>query len=596
MASKKAQSDKSAAREVERILREFGVGEEANPPRQLRHTASGTDFGPAPRALAAPFGFEAAALGGEAPRPAPPPAPEPVFDDEARDDIQGNVIPGFNKDHQHFLFFRVGRKAPAKKWLRWLAPYISSMDEVLAFNRMYRELRFRLASKDVPVKATWVNVAFSCRGVAALLSRDACAEFGEESFRQGLAARSEYLGDPAASSAAGNRRGWVVGGPKNEADVLVIVASDDPRLLAETVARVKDKAREYSLQLLFEQAGQTLPPPLRGHEHFGFKDGVSQPGVRGLASPAPGDFITPRFIDPSDPRSRLFAKPGQALVWPGQFILGESRQNPEDLFDPVPAAANFPKWARRGSYLVCRRLRQDVRAFWTFAAEAAARAGLPATKFAAMLVGRWPSGAPVMRVPTADDPLLGTDDLANNHFIFDDHTRPSTLRPIPGYPGDSFPQARADLLGLVCPHFAHVRKANPRDSATDLGKTADSLIRLILRRGIPFGPPVTGVKKPSPALWKRERGLVFISYQTAIEDQFEFLTRRWANSPVQPNAGGHDLIIGQTERRGDRRRFVEFPTTAGPVRIEAAREWIIPTGGGYFFAPPIRALTEVLAA
>ena len=323
---------------------------------------------------------------------------------------------------------------------------------------------------------------------------------------------------------------------------------------------------------------------------------MSQPGVRGKVSAAPGDYITPRYIDAADPRSQYFSKPGQLLLWPGQFLLGEPRQNTEHLFNPAPPATNFPNWAALGSYLVCRRLRQDVLAFWKFAIGAAALLGMPSQQFASMLVGRWPSGAPIMRTPTADNPALAGDEWANNHFIFDDNTLASMLRPISGYGGDPFPQAAQDILGNVCPHFAHIRKANPRDSASDLGKPHDSMLRMILRRGIPFGPPIFGVKKPSAKLIKQERGLMFICYGSTIEDQFELLTRRWANSPLQPNAGGHDPIIGQRDERGNRTRFIDFPTASGPRRILLKHEWVIPTGGGYFFAPPIEAIAGVLGA
>jgi Dyp-type peroxidase family len=545
-----------------------------------------------------PKNVSLSALGGDPGEELPNAEPEPVYDVTKRASIQGNIIPGFNKDHQHFLFFRLGDPKRAKQWLQWISPLITSMEEALAFVRMHRALRLRLGVKEPPMCATWVNIAFSIRAIELLVGKADAAAFGDQSFRQGLAARSTYLGDPTNRRRPGHSSRWVVGGPRKEADILVIVAADDPEDLVTYVDVIKRRAKDSGLRLLFEQRGDTLPDPLRGHEHFGFKDGVSQPGVRGKVSTAPGDFITPRYLDQADPRARFFAKPGQLLLWPGQFLLGELRQHTEDLYSSAPAAATttFPHWAALGSYLVCRRLRQDVPAFWQFAIGAAAALGMPTQAFASLLVGRWPSGAPIMRTPAADDAALAGDVWANNHFIFNDTTRPSMLRPIPGYAGDTFPQASADLLGAVCPHFAHIRKTNPRDIATDLGKPHDSMLRMILRRGIPFGDPIVGVKKPSPKLLRQERGLMFICYGSTIEDQFELLTRRWTNSPIQPNLGGHDPIIGQSDRNGARERFIDVPTPGGTRRVKLKDEWVIPTGGGYFFAPPIEAIAGVLGA
>jgi deferrochelatase/peroxidase EfeB len=201
-----------------------------------------------------------------------------------------------------------------------------------------------------------------------------------------------------------------------------------------------------------------------------------------------------------------------------------------------------------------------------------------------------------MRTPSTDNAALAGNPFANNSFVFDDDTRPSSMNPIPNYPGDDFPLARADMLGAVCPHFSHIRKVNPRDSATDLGKMEDTLTRLILRRGIPFGPPIVGVKPLSPELLAQERGLMFLCYASTIEDQFEFLIRRWVNSAIQPNFGGPDPIIGQRDQHGNRTRFVDVSTGSGPVRLTINAEWVTPTGGGYFFAPPIAALRDVLGA
>jgi Dyp-type peroxidase family len=535
----------------------------------------------------------------EAVQPAAPEDPlEDEYDETARRNIQGNIVPGFNKDHQHFLFYRMAEVIGAKKFLRAIASSITSMDEVLDFVRVHRALRLKLGVTEPPgLKATWVNIAFSCSGIEKLVGSGTGEQFGEQSFRQGLAERSTYLGDPTDPAHPGHRTRWKVGGPHNEADILVIVASDRTTDLDRKVASVRKSADANRLELIFEQRGDTLPGDLRGHEHFGFKDGVSQPGIRGKMPS--GDFITPRYLVPAqefDQHPRLFARPGQPLIWPGQFLLGEPRQAPNTSHAKNGPATNFPSWAARGSYLVCRRLNQNVPAFWNFVTEAASLVGVPPVNFAAMLVGRWPSGAPVMRTPASDNAELAGDPFANNYFFFDDDTRPSSLRPIPGHAGDTFPSAKADMLGAVCPHFAHIRKVNPRDSATDLGKMEDTLTRLILRRGIPFGPPIVGVKRRSRKLLAQERGLMFLCYGTSIEDQFEFLTRRWANSNLQPNVGGHDPIIGQRDQRGDRARFVDFPTRSGTVRIPLNAEWVTPTGGGYFFAPPIAALTDVLGA
>ncbi len=536
-------------------------------------------------------------LGGGPPADSGP--PEPVYGPAQRANIQGNIIPGFNKDHQHFLFYRLGRISRAKAFLRWIAPQISSMDEVLAFVRAHRALRFRLGVQEADLCATWVNIAFSHGAVGRLVSQADADAFGDQSFRQGLAERSTFLGDPTRRARRGHRSRWVVGGPRNAADILIIVAADNPDDLVTKVDEIKLQGRVGRLRLLFEQRGDTLPGALRGHEHFGFKDGVSQPGVRGKVSAAPGDFITPRYLvpaDASDNRPSIFAKPGQLLLWPGQFLLGEQRQNTEHLFNPAAAATNFPAWAALGSYLVCRRLRQDVPAFWRFVITTAGTLGLAHLKFAAMLVGRWTSGAPIMRMPAADNPALAGDPWANNQFIFDDDTRPSSLIPIAGYGGDGFARAQSDFLANVCPHFAHIRKTNPRDGATDLGKPADSLRRMILRRGIPFGPPIAGVRRPPRSLLNKERGLMFLCYGSSIEEQFEFISRRWSNTPIQPDLGGHDPIIGQHDTRGNRTRFIDVPTATGPRRIRIRRDFVIPTGGGYFFAPPIQAIAGVLGA
>lgn len=525
------------------------------------------------------------------------PEGEPRFDSATTADIQGNVVPGFNKDHQRFLFLRIDEVDAARDWLRWLAPKLSSMQEVLEFRREFRRERLLTGTADPSTTATWIAFALSAPAIAKLLGDDALAEMGDEAFRQGMAARSTFLGDPADPRVPGHRDGWRIGGPDSEADFLVTVASDAAADAERAAAAIVDHAARSGVSMLLEQVGENLPGTLGGHEHFGFKDGVSQPGLRGATGD--GELLAPRYLDPRNPHARLFGKPGQPLVWPGQFVLGMPRQDPADPLVPAADDGPFPEWARNGSYLVCRRLDQDVVAFWDFAATAAAEYGTTPVHFASMLVGRWPSGAPLSRTPDHDDLALAGDEFAHNHFQFDDDTRawiPIRSLVEGGYPGDGHPKARADVFGGTCPMAGHIRKVNPRDSATDFGAPADTMMRLMLRRGIPYGPVLAGVEGPSPELVAAERGLMFIAHMASIEDQFEFVTRRWVNSPLQPNAGGHDPVIGQADVYGDRDRTLELQTPSGQTKTFVLdREWVTATGGGYFFAPAISVVGGHLA-
>jgi hypothetical protein len=107
---------------------------------------------------------------------------------------------------------------------------------------------------------------------------------------------------------------------------------------------------------------------------------------------------------------------------------------------------------------------------------------------------------------------------------------------------------------------------------------------------------------------------------TSIEDQFEFIIRNWVNNPnfkedrgpapgpvakPEDQGGGHDPIIGQNNLDKDgagsetRERVftVTFRDGGGAQhteRVNTKDDWVIPTGGGYFFSPSIHALKETL--
>jgi Dyp-type peroxidase family len=440
-------------------------------------------------------------------------------------------------------------------------------------------------------------------------------EFTDQHFKSGLARTATLLNDPV--DAAGDPIDWMVGGPANEADVLVIIASDDSAQLEKRLQRLDEAIRQVAsahgatpLELIFDQIGRVLSAPLRGHEHFGFKDGVSQPGVRGFVGASPPELLTARLFDPSvqqaDATLPEFSRPGQPLVWPGQFVFGYNRQQTQDTRVPLLAETlgpTTPPWGRNGSYVVVRRLRQDVKAFRTFINKAARElevvdgfSGMSADRFAALMVGRWPSGAPLMRTASVDDPALGTDDHASNFFQYENDSPPAMmLDPSLNYSGDAFPISRADFSGRQCPLAGHIRKVNPRDGTTDQGNSSDVLTRLVLRRGIPFGEAYDSADPVTRDRPEHDRGLMFVSYQTSIESQFVFLQTKWLNNAVDPNnGGGQDPIIGQRPENGRARTFTVVGSKGAAHNVAVDAEWVVPTGGGYFFSPSISTIANVL--
>ncbi len=85
------------------------------------------------------------------------------------DDIQGNILAGFNKDWQSLIALRIHDVPAARSWLARLVPHLSSLSEVGQFNYLFHIMRTRRGQDPAGLVATWANVAFSHAGLPRLL-------------------------------------------------------------------------------------------------------------------------------------------------------------------------------------------------------------------------------------------------------------------------------------------------------------------------------------------------------------------------------------------------------------------------------------------
>jgi len=439
------------------------------------------------------------------------------------DVIQGNIVPGFCTDYQALLLLRFPHRAAANTWLRLIQPHVTSARQVV-------DATLGTSHGD-PTEPVWTNVGFAWRGLQRLGSPQ--IERFSTAFREGLRQRATRLGDGDDPTIAR----WQIGGTEDtEADALLLLAADQQQALQARLHRETARIVDLGVQHLAIYDGASLPGQLRGHEHFGFRDGLSQPLIRGLATP------------PN-------VSPDEEAIAAGEFVLGypdESGGVPDDA----------PDWAGDGSFLVFRRLQQHVAAFRQMLAREAARVGLTPQQLSAKMMGRWPSGAKLGSPLEERDP--GVSDPRTAEVVRSDFC--------------------ADPKGERVPRFAHIRKARPRDFAPEIVNR-----RRLIRRAIPYGTPLPeGVTRDDG----HDRGLLFLAYQANIARQFEHIQREWLRNPSFPHlSDGPDPLFGAA----DTKRPVCLQHN-GAVHRVGIEQYVTVTGGGYFFVPSIPALHQLVAA
>ena len=458
------------------------------------------------------------------------------------DNLQGNILKSHGRDRSAHLFIKfTGLQSDVKQWIQDFAnEYVTS-----ASLQAQEAVHYRKTKQSGSIFA---NFFLSAKGYEYLGTPDDKLPVNP-SFRLGMKNDEirKLLSDLPLDTAEPDKQ-WDA--PlKEEIHALVLLADDDVDLLQSIVNTVCQSLSNIA-NLLQQEDGFILRNNGQVIEHFGFADGISQP-----------IFVT------SDLDRALENSGGSFDKWdpkaPLSLVLEE---------DPYAQAGEDSY----GSYLVYRKLEQNVQAFREDQRNLATELGIEENLdlAGALIVGRFQDGTPVVESEIATGPTQ------TNNFDYDEDPQNMIFKP------------------TKCPFHAHIRKSNPRGDTARVASSIDpeqdkatERGHRIARRAISYGindpaaEPVTG------------SGLLFLCFQANPDNQFNFIQAKWANKKdfVDVNVG-LDPVIGQPAGTGINQTW---PKTWGgnPMTTEQVKYnfdlWVTMKGGEYFFAPSMSFLRNI---
>ena len=461
-------------------------------------------------------------------------------------DVQGFLLRGYKRmAYSNYLLLQVTDAALAKKWINEIQGSITDASHV--------------------PETTCMNIGFTNQGLLALgLSEENLGNFSKE-FREGMVTphRQRLLGDYDESAP----ENWNWGGTKNDrVDIMLMIFGATEELLNKLHGDVLQQINSSGLKVVIELDGHRLQDD---KEHFGFRDGISQPSVEGsgIAGIPDNTVATGEF---------LMGHKNVYNVFPQSPLLTQEQGN-MNLLPADMDGSGLKDLGNNGSYLVFRQMQQHVDKFWNFMNDKTKNEDgsvneKESIKLASKMVGRWPSGSPIVKYPEKDPGVLSND--------------------------DDFNYADADPEGTKCPFGSHLRRCNPRDTFEDNGQKESLKLsnrHRIIRRARHYGSYETG--SPSNTDIEGEVGLYFMCFNADISRQFEFVQHTWANTPrVRELYNDPDPIIGtmsHPEEMGETKQVFTIQQKPVSKCIDGLQRFVRIRGGAYFFYPSLNAIRYI---
>jgi Dyp-type peroxidase family len=443
-------------------------------------------------------------------------------------DIQGFVLRGYNMPVARYLFLHFEDATRAR----------SLVDRLLGSVTTGQRW-------DSGKPASTLNIAFTHLGLVALDLPDATLLTFPVEFQQGMKKRAAILGDIGRNSPERWDECWRT----CQVHAWIGINAQSPEMLDAACAEVTALLDETggAIQLASQDAaGVVIDGKLTTREHFGFTDGFGNPDYLGVErSSQPG-------------QGKLMPDGSWAPLATGELLLGYADEAGELPVAPVPHLL-----ASNGTFMVYRKLHQNLATFRAYLDEHAALYGGGKEKLAAKLIGRWRDGTPIELSPDRPDPSIAQDPNRSTNFTFG-----------------------ADREGTRCPMGAHVRRVHPRDAFGFDSKLIDR--RRITRRGLPYGHFAAEGEAASD---QEERGVIFMALNANISRQFEFVQQQWVEYGNDAHLGNQkDPLMGN---HGGLGRFVvqgDASAANPPFVCGNLPNFVELRGGDYFFLPSITAL------